>query len=153
MSWLKQNWIKIGLVILILGVFIFVKEWRNSSPDTVSNIASTKNGEEDEFDVAKVRELYANWNKAAIAELEDREMADYITNVILVKCPFYEPDGASYRICLDGLREKAESAYNGSELDYQKVKNVCSELSSNYSGLKAGEMYRNCLTYNFSNNE
>jgi|SRR3989344_584573 len=34
MVFLKQNWIKISLGILILGALFFVKEWNNSSPNT-----------------------------------------------------------------------------------------------------------------------
>lgn len=36
MNWLKQNWIKVGLGVLILGAIIFVKEWNGNSFNTIT---------------------------------------------------------------------------------------------------------------------
>lgn len=41
-SWLKQNWIKVGVGILILGVLFFVKEQEDVVPQT-ANIENTDN--------------------------------------------------------------------------------------------------------------
>lgn len=155
-----MNWIKVGAIgvaTLFLGILLIGK-WNNSlyvdqpaETYTDLNTATTTETNRNEDLVKQARQIYTDSNTAVIAGIEDREMANYIANVILVKCPFYEPDGVSYRECLINLREKAENNFRGSKTTLEVFGDYCHNIAKEYEGsLVAGELWNQCMIYKLS---
>ncbi|MDP3988632.1 MAG: hypothetical protein Q8P93_00120 [bacterium] len=103
-------------------------------------------GGEEDVSVA-VKEVFIDRNDALVATIEDRDMAEYIANVILEKCPFYEPNGANYRGCLFDLLEERQGRYVGTASNYQRILEECYDFAGNYDALEYGEMSMSCLIY------
>jgi len=151
MIWLKQNWIKVAIGITILGVLIFANRWnKNTNTALISNTASSLPNVETENPsqeaLALVKNVYSELNTDAISGGKDPKFSNFVLNELESLCPFYKPDGATYRGCLYNLLEKKKQLFKDSKA-LKEYEDYCGEVSKPYGGTQASDLFMSCMIY------
>lgn len=95
-------------------------------------------------------EVATDDRNAAIASIGDPAFSSYVFDVLDKQCPFYVPDGASYRNCLWEVVDESESTYTRSSSTPQEIDEQCQSLAAHLDGLVAGEIVLSCRAFKLS---
>jgi|GEM_PF-5579623 len=115
--------------------------WKDLKPYTTAN---------DDTDVAtysaEFKRIGHEMLNDAVANAEIPGFYKYYFTKIESTCPFYEPDGATYRECLLNLMENKKTQKSKSEIN--NADNFCNKVNAEYgSGLEAVELYLDCMIF------
>ena len=84
-------------------------------------------------------------------DMTEKDFAAFASTVIEKRCPFYVPDGSSYRECLsewmNSLQSKAIDEEN------TEVNNYCQTFTTKYQkeeSLASAELFMKCVIFTFS---
>ena len=141
-------------VMIVIGAYFAYGAITKVRDDSVGEVLSVSSqGFEDVKDDEQARlnqmvsDVYTSSHEEAISGVGDPQFTEFYRSTINPKCPFYEPDGASYRGCLldwesalrDGFHDKAAE---------KKITDYCLSISDQYdAGLEATELNLECLIY------
>lgn len=135
----KYAWI--ALALLVLAGAVILTQWQGAdAPDQ----AESRNMER------IVREAFAESHATAVANVEDDAFTAYVAGPLQHTCPFYVPDGVTYRQCLYYLVERQKTAYKGSGASAASYEKYCESISDEYTGIEQINLYQSCLAYKFS---
>lgn len=74
-----------------------------------------------------------------VKKVGDNSFTAFVQFDLQEDCPFYEPDGASYRECL--------SEYVLTKQPNSEIEESCRKVVSDYGGVEAQNLYLSCLAY------
>ena len=127
------------IVILFFVAFILLKN-NNEKEDT--NTFNTTQYEEDASSGKNNQDVYAS--------ITDKAFVEFATTVIEKKCPFYKPDGVTYRTCLSDWEQELNNSIIIELAD--EVHNYCSTFTGKYAdetSLEGQELFLKCSIYKF----
>lgn len=78
--------------------------------------------------------IYWDSYMAAVVAAKDQSFTNFVLFDLQAKCPFYKPDGTSYRDCLNRLIDKEISGFKGGSKTIETIKNDCGKESAQYIG-------------------
>jgi|GEM_PF-4294799 hypothetical protein len=94
-----------------------------------------------------VLEAFAESHANAVADVGDQAFWDYVSGPLQDICPFYEPDGVSYRSCLSSHIESEKMAFKGSRASITEFEKYCDSVSAKYTGIEAVNLDLSCLAF------
>lgn len=98
----------------------------------------------------ELRSEYFDIHLSALRKVEDPEFYNYVVSELEPACPFYDPDGKTYRNCLVSLIKQHLSAPKKSAEEVDAIKEYCNFISKPYMGeLEATDLYNSCMVYKF----
>ena len=89
-------------------------------------------------------------NVGIYGDIKEKDFALFASSTIDKQCPFYVPDGATYRECLSDWVTKIQSKASDEEIT--EVNNYCQTFTSKYekdSSLAWSELYMKCVIFTF----
>ncbi len=95
-----------------------------------------------------VGDIYKNMNNDLYSSITDKDFVNFATSVIEKKCPFYKPDGVTYRTCLSDWEQSLEDKNMVEQND--EVHAYCSKFTNKYaeeSSLEGQELFLKCAIY------
>jgi len=97
----------------------------------------------------EMREIFANaldeshlW---ALENTEDEEFMAYTLGSLNERCPFYVPDGITYRECLSDYID--EIAVNTSAEKQLEIQVYCEEIAAYITGTEYANLVPSCMAY------
>ena len=101
--------------------------------------------------IAEGRNIFQEGHARAIADVGDPKFTEFVATVIEPLCPFYYPDGASYRSCLYDLAAEKRAKFSGDAEAVKAIEDYCfNNISEDRDSLSFREVYSKCLIYKFS---
>jgi hypothetical protein len=131
-----------AIILLLVGVLI---GWKLGT-HTASQV--------DDLDVERankqVGSLYANMNQNLYQSIDDAGFVSYASTVIENRCPYYKPDGITYRQCLSDWEEELSAHH---PLRKQTSTHAfCGDFTAKYTdpeSLQGQELFLKCSIYKF----
>lgn len=151
MDYSKQwNWafLAIAVFALVFGVTALVKEGLVEEP---SQVAQNSDAEDFAEEIKEIKNNYRNSYIASIDEIGDPNLTSFVLNDLQLACPYYEPDGATYRECLYDFVEgkKLETGATASQIE--AFDDYCLSIFTKYKDTLADiELYQSCMAYKLS---
>ncbi|HEY4512773.1 MAG TPA: hypothetical protein VJH63_03940 [Candidatus Paceibacterota bacterium] len=111
------------------------------------------NNASQEEQAAMVKSVYIRVHRDAVKNADIPGFYEFYVKEINTKCPFYEPDGVSYRSCLNDLLDKTkkESALSKALGNIESVEGYCNETASPYEpGNEAVSLFLDCMIFKLS---
>ncbi len=135
----------IFVFILLLGALLY-----QLRDEAAPNASIAKPNPDDELtNYAKV--VYIGMHLSAIEEVGDANFLSFFKETINPKCPFYEPDGATYRSCLIDWKDGLLNVFNGGKTSLNNAQSYCEEIDEKYpESLQGEELYLDCMIYKLS---
>ncbi len=144
MKW-KDFLIYTGLSIVVLAGFFSLYTHKAPEGDSGLTQEEAANFLKDEGAVRDVtHEIYLS----SLKELDDPALVAYAQDVVEPRCPFYKPDGATYRACLVDLVTELKKGKDVNRVGTSE--DFCTSLTKSYSGTEAGELQLTCVAYQLS---
>jgi hypothetical protein len=95
-----------------------------------------------------MEDLFESMNRDLFATITEKDFVDYAQHVIESRCPFYRPDGTTYRTCLSDWEQDLESKVLVEQAD--EVHAYCSTFTNKYadeSSLEGQELFLKCAIF------
>ena len=145
----------IGIVLLVVFVAaVYLLYYLPKYPDGQVANPNPVNVNSDEQTQKELNEQYLTVATKgfyeAIDGVHDPAFSAYSHSVLDTRCPFYKPDGASYRECLWGLVEEKEAVYKKTSPSSKEIDDSCQAIASDLGGLQAGEIVLLCRAFKLS---
>lgn len=143
---LRKYW----AILLILFVIIFLfssnykKEVQVQVPEeniTVSDITNS----------SPERETWMTDDQYLYSKMSEKDFVAFASSTIDVKCPFYEPNGVSYRSCLYDWEESLLSGESQNSIE--KINSYCETFTAKYEDLESApghELFTKCRIFKAS---
>ncbi len=137
------------LIVLVIIAIIFILQSARVRNNHQGGIMSeTKNADEL---ASYAKGLYVRMHLSSIEEVGDVNFTSFVKETIDLKCPFYEPDGATYRGCLIDWKDELLKVFKGSKINLDNIQSYCEGISNKYSGsLEGEELWLDCMIYKLS---
>lgn len=87
------------------------------------------------------------------SDISEKDFVDFASSTIEVKCPFYVPDGATYRECLASWVDELQQG-RATESDINAINLYCEKFTKNYQSkqsLAASELFIKCTIFKLTN--
>ena len=148
----KRLVVGIPLVVILLGAFGF---WASSRPfqtqlESTMGVASQEKSGITTNDDWDIREVYLKSHIASLLAFDDTGLVDFAVD-LNETCPYYEPDGITYRNCIFNLVKKEEGKLSsGSTENLERYKKYCSEGALEMADEGSHgyvDTYNTCLLY------
>lgn len=144
MSLLKKYiWIVLGVTILI-GIVVLLRIPQSDVSNDKENRQSDAKSTDVEMGILRV---FAEAHINAVRNVGNPAFVAYVTGPLQKICPFYVPDGVTYRDCLSGLVERGKAAYDGSKSEIKSFDSYCQSISDQYTGIETMNLYFSCMAY------
>ncbi|MDO8513929.1 MAG: hypothetical protein Q7S50_00070 [bacterium] len=91
--------------------------------------------------------VFAEAHINAVRNVGDPAFVEYVAGPLQEICPFYIPDGVTYRDCLSDLVERGKATYGGSKSNVVSSENYCQSISDQYTGIETVNLYFSCMAY------
>ena len=128
------------LIIFFFAGWIISKNYQEKSVDDINQEETTK----------YVGDVYKNMSSDLYASITDKDFVNFATTVIEKRCPFYKPDGVTYRTCLSDWEQSLSDVVIVELTD--EVHNYCSTFTREYTdetSLEGQELFLKCAIYKF----
>ncbi|MDO8571554.1 MAG: hypothetical protein Q7R79_02655 [bacterium] len=136
----KDLWIILAVLIL-LGIAVLLR-----IPQ--SEVSAGKENQQPDAESMKILQVFAEAHINAVSNVGDSDFTAYVTGPLQKICPFYVPDGVSYRDCLGDLVERGTAAYGGSKSDITGFETYCRSISEQYEAwVESLNLYYSCMAY------
>ena len=133
-----------GIILLIVG---FILGWYTYQTKNLNDISQKLNSTQEEAG-QYVGNIYKNMNADLYASIQEKDFILFATTVIEKKCPFYKPDGITYRECLSDWEESLASKTITEQVD--EIRAYCSMFTKKYTdetSLEGVELFLKCSIY------
>lgn len=157
---IKRPWSTVIITILaglFFGLIIFVLSDYNDIRDqnvgrlTLYNPSSSKTAVEEKG--IEVFNMFKQIRDDAILQTKDDDFLKYIHENLDIKCPFYQPDGVTYRMCLGEVLTDYEDKLFLDTKVLENIENYCTNMSEPYQpGVGAYDIYTSCMIYKIVKN-
>lgn len=141
----NHAWIVLAAIVLI-GIAILFR-----IPQ--SDVSAEKESKQPDAEITEagvvVLKVFAEAHINAVINVGDPAFVAYVTGPLQKICPFYVPDGVTYRDCLNQLVERKKAAYTGKKDDIDSFENYCQSISDQYTGIETMNLYFSCMAYKF----
>lgn len=132
----------ISLVVIIVASFIiyrnvFVPTWRDKIVPTVATSTPVTTSTTTETGI--------------YFDIEEKDFVLFASSNIEKRCPFYVPDGSSYRECLSDWMNSIQLKAIDEEIT--EVNNYCQTFTAKYQdtqSLAGSELFMKCVIFTFS---
>jgi len=143
MSFIKNKFF-VGIILLIIG---FISGWYAYQIKNLEDI-SRKLDTDQEQAGQYVGNLYKNMNTDLYVSIQEKDFVNFAITEIEKKCPFYKPDGVTYRGCLSDWEESLVSKSMVEQVD--EVHAYCSNFTKRYAdetSHEGTELFLKCSIY------
>ncbi len=130
------------LVSFFLILLAFIIGWTFSKNSHTTKITNPEEIEQ------YVGDIYKNMNSDLYASIDDKKFVQFATTTIEKKCPFYKPDGITYRACLSDWEQELEGKNLVEQND--EIHAYCSTFTQKYTdetSLAGQELFLKCAIY------
>ena len=137
----KYIWIVLAVLVLIgTAVLLHISQ---------TDVSAEKENQQPgtEFTGVDVFRIFAEAHIHAVTNVGDPAFVEYVAGPLQKICPFYIPDGVSYRDCLGQIVEQGKVAYIGNKDDIDSFENFCQSISDPYTGVETLNLYLSCMAY------
>lgn len=141
---LRKYW----AILLVLFVIIFLFNSDNGKEVPVPEENTTVS---DSTDFSPERETWMTDNQYLYSKMSEKDFVAFASSTIEVKCPFYKPDGVSYRGCLYDWEESLLSGESQTSLE--KINSFCETFTAKYEDLESTpghELFSKCRIFKAS---
>lgn len=135
---------KYGLLVLISIIVLTFVIW----PVKDTGTDKALDPEEEFIFIRDPKVLYWNTFEQSLVEIGDKDLTAFGLLVIPDICPFYEPDGANYRECLNNLVQKKKIGNQQSTI--REAERYCDEITTGYFSLDKSELFLICVSHKLS---
>jgi hypothetical protein len=97
-----------------------------------------------------VGSLYANLNQDLYQSIDDADFVSYANTAIESRCPYYKPDGITYRQCLSDWEEELSGRISPNK--QRSIHAYCGDFTAKYTdpeSLQGLELFLKCAIYKF----
>lgn len=143
----------LGAVVVLSIAFFVVLAFKPDLKTYESPLQTAQNsGAEDSAEeVKKVKSVYWNSHVRIISEIDDSSFISFALNELQQTCPFYEPDGATYRECLYDYVDSKKLETGATVSQVEAFSDYCLSIFTKYKDTLAGiELYQSCMAYKLS---
>lgn len=87
------------------------------------------------------------------SDISEKDFVAFASSTIEIKCPFYVPDGATYRECLATWVDELQQG-RATESDINAINLYCEKFTKNYQSkqsLAASELFIKCTIFKLTN--
>lgn len=98
-------------------------------------------------------ELLANDYTVDLRLIADPGFTKFVSSILIDRCPYYEPDGVSYRSCLHRLLEEKVALYPSRSNMLSSIESQCEKMMVPNTGNASGEIVLLCKAYYLSTND
>lgn len=133
------------LVSLLLLVIFFY--FYHLSKNEITTNQDTKQ-EETNTETLNVLGIFEDMNTTLMASIQEKDFVQSAQTSIEGRCPFYKPDGATYRECLSDWEQSLEAKVLVEQAD--EVHAYCSNFTKKYSdetSLEGQELFLKCSIF------
>lgn len=130
------------MVIVLVGIAILFR-----IPQSDVSTENENQLPDSEVMEATVRSTFAEAHITAVINTGDPTFSAYVQGPLQELCPFYIPDGITYRECLNQLVTREKEAYIGNKDDIDSFENFCQSISDPYTGVETLNLYLSCMAY------
>ena len=144
MSLLYDKKIYIGIILLIIGFLIGWYAYQTKNLNDIKKNLEASQEKTGQY----VGEIYKNMNADLYASIKEKDFVQFATTVIEKRCPFYKPDGVTYRGCLSDWEEELANKSMVEQVD--EVHAYCSMFTKKYTdetSLEGTELFLKCSIY------
>ncbi|MFA5131937.1 MAG: hypothetical protein WC444_01265 [Candidatus Paceibacterota bacterium] len=142
----KQKYL-LGVVLLILGIYLgggLVQYVHEQKKETAKKqVADDLNNTD-----TRVKGLYTQMSNTLYDSIPDKDFVNFAKTIIEPRCPFYVPNGITYRECLSDWEQGLEAKTLTEAVD--EVHAYCTTFTKKYtdeSSLEGQELFLKCAIY------
>ena len=140
----KYTWVVLAALVLI-GIVVLYRIPLTIVPVEKVDKQADAEFTDGEMDVLRV---FAEVHINAVTNVGDPAFVEYVAGPLQKICPFYVPDGVTYRDCLSNLVERGKAAYGGNKSEITGFENYCQSISDQYNaGVESLNLYFSCMAY------
>lgn len=136
---------KYGLIIAILiagGIFFGLRYLNNDGAvNSQENLGSASHADVNDI----VLKAFIETHVTAVMNVNDQAFTTYALGELNDICPFYKPDGVTYRKCLSDLIGKESEGKATTTV--AAAEKYCTSVSEQYSGIENANLYLSCTAY------
>ena len=133
--------------IILLLIIAFILGWLFSTYYSKKTVYEEIKINQEEVN-SYVDDVYRNMNTNLYEAIEEKDFVSFAINSIEKKCPFYIPDGSTYRGCLYDWADELRAKSLPEQVD--EVHNYCSLITEKYTdsnSLEGHEIFAKCVIF------
>lgn len=137
-----------GLSIIVL-LFICARVFFTTKT-TYQNISSVAPQQTDY--ISDIKQVYWQGHMDAVVAVGNTAFTSFVLFDLQTACPFYVPNGVTYRDCMTAYIAKEQADFKGTKTQIQQSENYCLGISKQYvDGIEGTNLYQSCMAFKLSN--